>query len=115
MAAYVGRSLGKDLSRAKELLNRSLQLKPNTAMALTIAAWSEALLGNPVEALEFLRRAERQVPAIREHGSCTLRNLAAHLDRQLAGGVIYGGLSFSFWAPQFAARRLRSVSAPANS
>jgi TolB-like protein len=62
MAAYAVRSLGTDLHRAKELLNRSLQLNPNSTMALTIAAWSDALLANPARALELLQRAERLSP-----------------------------------------------------
>jgi tetratricopeptide (TPR) repeat protein len=46
---------------AMELLNRSLLLNPNSAMALTIAAWNQAIL-DPAAALELLRRAERLSP-----------------------------------------------------
>ena len=61
MAAYAGRSFGMDQDRAKELLDRSLRLNPNSAMALTIAAWNQAIQ-NPGMALELLRRAERLSP-----------------------------------------------------
>ena len=61
MAAYAGRSFGMDQDRAKELLDRSLRLNPNSAMALTIAAWNQAIQ-NPAAALELLRRAERLSP-----------------------------------------------------
>ncbi len=61
MAAYAGRSFGMDQDRARELLDRSLRLNPNSAMALTIAAWNQAIQ-NPVAALELLRRAERLSP-----------------------------------------------------
>jgi TolB-like protein len=62
MAAWAIRVLGKDPSRAGELLRLSLQLNPNSVMALTAAAWSESLLGNPTEALQLLDRAERISP-----------------------------------------------------
>jgi len=61
MAAYAGRSFGMDQDHAKELLDRSLHLNPNSAMALTIAAWNQALV-DPPAALELLRRAERLSP-----------------------------------------------------
>jgi TolB-like protein/class 3 adenylate cyclase len=61
MAAYAGRSFGMEQDRARELLDRSLRLNPNSAMALTIAAWNQTFQ-NPVAALELLRRAERLSP-----------------------------------------------------
>ena len=62
MAAYAGRSVEMDSNRATELINRSLQLNPNSAMALTIAAWNQGVQANPASALELLRRAERISP-----------------------------------------------------
>ena len=62
MSAFAIRALGADAHRARELLGRSLQLNPNSAIALTTAAWNEAMLGNPQKALELLERAERLSP-----------------------------------------------------
>lgn len=62
MSAFAIRALGADAHRARELLGRSLQLNPNSAIALTTAGWNEGMLGNPQKALELLRRAERLSP-----------------------------------------------------
>jgi TolB-like protein/DNA-binding SARP family transcriptional activator len=62
MASLAIRVLGADSQRARELVMRSLQLNPNSAMALTVAVWAELFVGNPVQALEFGRRAERLNP-----------------------------------------------------
>jgi TolB-like protein len=62
MAAYAIRELGMDPLRAKEIAYRSLHLNPNSAIALTIAAWIEAPLPNPKTALQLLQRAERLSP-----------------------------------------------------
>ncbi len=62
MAAFALRVLGADPHRARELVARSLQLNPNSAMALTQAGWAEVFLGNPSKALELLARAERLNP-----------------------------------------------------
>jgi tetratricopeptide (TPR) repeat protein len=62
MSAFAIRALGADAPRTRELLDRSLQLNPNSAIALTTAGWNEAMLSNPVKALQLLRRAERLSP-----------------------------------------------------
>ncbi len=62
MSAFAIRALGADSHRARELLGRSLELNPNSAIALTTAGWNEAMLGNSQKALELLRRAERLSP-----------------------------------------------------
>jgi len=62
MAAYAIRELGMDPHRANEVVNRSLHLNPNSAIALTIAAWIEAPLPNPERALLLIQRAERLSP-----------------------------------------------------
>jgi len=62
MAAYAIRELGMDPLRAKEIAYRSIHLNPNSAIALTIAAWIEAPLPNPKTALQLLQRAERLSP-----------------------------------------------------
>lgn len=62
MAAFAVRVLGADPKRSKELVMRSLQLNPNSAMALMQAGWAEAFLGNGIGALEHLAMAERLSP-----------------------------------------------------
>ncbi len=62
MCAHAFRVLGLDPIRARELFRMSLQLNPNSAMALTNAAWLEAVLGEPAQALQLLERAERISP-----------------------------------------------------
>ena len=62
MAAYAMRRLGQDVQRARELAYRSLILNPNSAIAMAVAGWMEAELGNSAKALELLRRAQRLSP-----------------------------------------------------
>jgi tetratricopeptide (TPR) repeat protein len=54
--------LQMDLPRARELVRHSLELNPNSAIALAIAAEIETCLGNSHEALELLFRAGRLSP-----------------------------------------------------
>jgi TolB-like protein len=79
MAAYAIRILGRDPLRARELHQRSLQLNPNSAKALTASAWNEALLGGSAEALNMLRRAERISPADPRAWSMTAAVAQAHM------------------------------------
>jgi tetratricopeptide (TPR) repeat protein len=62
MAAYAIRELGMDPLRARDVAYRSIHLNPNSAIALTIAAWIEAPMPNPSIALQLLQRAERLSP-----------------------------------------------------
>jgi TolB-like protein/Flp pilus assembly protein TadD len=62
MAAFAIRVLGADAQRALELVNRSLELNPNSAIALTTAGWAETFLANPRRALQLLQKAERLNP-----------------------------------------------------
>jgi TolB-like protein/class 3 adenylate cyclase len=62
MAAYAARQLAMDGQLAKELAYRSLLLNPNSAIALAITGWIEAILANPAKALEHLHRANRLSP-----------------------------------------------------
>jgi tetratricopeptide (TPR) repeat protein len=62
MAAFAVRHLAMDAHRAKQFADRSLQLNPNSAIALAIAAWIEVGMGNWAKALELARRAERLSP-----------------------------------------------------
>ena len=63
MTAFAVRHLAMDAQRAKQLADRSLQLNPNSAIALAIAAWIEVGMGNYAKALELASRAERSKPA----------------------------------------------------
>lgn len=62
MAAYAVRRLDRDVQRARELAYRSLALNSNSAIAMAVAGWMEAELGNSGKALELLRRAQRLSP-----------------------------------------------------
>ena len=62
MAAYATRRLAKDVERARELAHRALVLNANSAIAMAVAGWMEAELGNSARALELLRRAQRLSP-----------------------------------------------------
>jgi TolB-like protein len=62
MAAYVAWRLALDAHRANELADRSLLLNPNSASALAIKGWIEALSGDPNKGLQLLHRAERLSP-----------------------------------------------------
>ncbi len=51
-----------DTHRTKDLVYRSLQLNPNSAIAMATAAQIEASMGQPKKALDLLVRAERLSP-----------------------------------------------------
>ena len=61
MSAYSGRSLGMDRDLATRLLDRSISMNANSAMALTMAAINKALF-QPEESLQLLDRAQRLNP-----------------------------------------------------
>jgi TolB-like protein len=81
MSAYAIRELAADSHRSKELINRSLHLNPNSAIALTIAAWNEIVLENPGKALELLSRAERLSPRDPRGWFMAAARALAHLAR----------------------------------
>lgn len=62
MAAYAVWRLSQDARRAWEFAQRSLQLNPNSAIGLAIAAWTEAFMGNSAKAIQLCHRAERLSP-----------------------------------------------------
>jgi TolB-like protein len=62
MAAFAVLRLQMDARRARELAYRSLELNPNSAVALSVTGRIEASLGNTDKALELLHRAERLSP-----------------------------------------------------
>lgn len=62
MAAYAARQLSMNATLAKELAYRSLQLNPNSAIALAMTGWIEAIMADPDKALEHLCQADRLSP-----------------------------------------------------
>lgn len=54
--------LAMDAQRAIALINRALEINPNSSISLTIAGWIETALGNPGKGLELLHRAQRLNP-----------------------------------------------------
>jgi TolB-like protein/Flp pilus assembly protein TadD len=62
MAAHATLRLAKDRERAIELAYKSIELNPNSAVAVCVAGLLEAMSDNPEKALELLRRAQRLSP-----------------------------------------------------
>jgi TolB-like protein len=62
MAAFAVLILAQDYPRSKELLHRSLQLNPNSAIALMATGVLEAATGNPAGGFELIMRARRLSP-----------------------------------------------------
>jgi len=62
MAAYAVWRLQSDAPRARELAYRSLELNPNSAIALAVTGRIEHSLGNGGKSLELLSRARRLSP-----------------------------------------------------
>jgi tetratricopeptide (TPR) repeat protein len=62
MAALAVLVLQRDVGRARELANWSLELNPNSAIALAMAGRTETVSENASKALELLFRAERLNP-----------------------------------------------------
>jgi TolB-like protein/Flp pilus assembly protein TadD len=61
-AAFAVWTLQRDGSRALELFRRSLQINPNSAIALGMAGWVEAANGNPAEGRRLLEKSQRLSP-----------------------------------------------------
>jgi TolB-like protein/Flp pilus assembly protein TadD len=62
MSARAVWHLAEDAHRARELGYRSLQLNPNSAVALAITAWAEVRLGHAQKCIDLCARAERLNP-----------------------------------------------------
>jgi tetratricopeptide (TPR) repeat protein len=62
MGAYAGWQLGLDDKRVLELCHRSVEMNPNSAVALSIAGRTESVLGNYAKGKELLERAQRLNP-----------------------------------------------------
>ena len=57
MSAFAIWVLGLDAQRSRELFRRSLDANPNSALALTMAGWVEAVNGNPAEGRKLVARS----------------------------------------------------------
>lgn len=79
MAACAVLRLQMDLPRARELVRHSLELNPNSAMALAVAGGIESHVGNICEALELLARAARLSPRDPRGWFITLETAWAYL------------------------------------
>jgi len=89
MAAYAVLHLQMDPRRARELAYRSLELNPNSAMALAMAGRAELHSGNVDKALELLFRADRLSPReprawLIAMAIATTHMLAGRLDEAIA-------------------------------
>src|SRR5262249_1244164 len=62
MSARAVWHLGQDAPRARELGYRSLQLNPNSAIALAVTGWAEAHVDNFEKCIELCLRADRLSP-----------------------------------------------------
>ena len=62
MAAFAIWNMADEIEPARELLRRSLSLNPNSAMALVLAGWIEAMCGNQAAGRELIMRAQRLNP-----------------------------------------------------
>jgi tetratricopeptide (TPR) repeat protein len=88
MAGYAIMRLQMNLPRARELVRHSLELNPNSAMALTIAGAIEGDLLNTGEALELLFRAMRLSPRDPRGWFITLKLAWVHIiDRHYAQAI----------------------------
>jgi TolB-like protein len=62
MAAFAIWNMAEEREPAVELFNRSLDINPNSAMALTLAGWIEAMRGNQTTGRAMIERASRLNP-----------------------------------------------------
>jgi TolB-like protein len=62
MAAFAIWNMADEIAPARELFRRSLAINPNSAMALVLAGWIEAMAGNQTGGRELILRAQRLNP-----------------------------------------------------
>jgi TolB-like protein/Tfp pilus assembly protein PilF len=62
MAAFAIWNMADEIAPARELFRRSLAINPNSAMALVLAGWIEAMAGNQAAGRELIQRAQRLNP-----------------------------------------------------
>ncbi|MBR0870866.1 winged helix-turn-helix domain-containing protein [Bradyrhizobium tropiciagri] len=62
MAAFAIWNMADEIEPARELFERSLAINPNSAMALTLGGWIEAMRGNQKAGRAMIERAQRLNP-----------------------------------------------------
>ncbi len=62
MAAFAIWNMADEIAPARELFRHSLAINPNSAMALVLAGWIEAMAGNQAGGRELIMRAQRLNP-----------------------------------------------------
>jgi TolB-like protein len=62
MAAFAIWNMADEIEPARELFRHSLAINPNSAMALVLAGWIEAMCGNQAAGRELIMRAQRLNP-----------------------------------------------------
>ncbi|MCC8938144.1 winged helix-turn-helix domain-containing protein [Bradyrhizobium sp. Arg68] len=62
MAAFAIWNMADEIEPARELFERSLAINPNSAMALTLGGWIEAMRGNQATGRAMIERAQRLNP-----------------------------------------------------
>ncbi|WP_454629161.1 winged helix-turn-helix domain-containing tetratricopeptide repeat protein [Bradyrhizobium cenepequi] len=62
MAAFAIWNMADEIEPARELFSRSLAINPNSAMALTLGGWIEAMRGNQGAGRAMIERAQRLNP-----------------------------------------------------
>jgi TolB-like protein len=62
MAAFAIWNMANEIEPARELFERSLAINPNSAMALTLGGWIEAMRGNQANGRAMILRAQRLNP-----------------------------------------------------
>jgi TolB-like protein/Flp pilus assembly protein TadD len=62
MAAFAIWNMADEIEPARELFSRSLAINPNSAMALTLGGWIEAMCGNTKAGRPLIMRAQRLNP-----------------------------------------------------
>jgi TolB-like protein/Tfp pilus assembly protein PilF len=62
MAAFAIWNMADEIEPARELFRRSLEINPNSAMALVLSGWIEAMSGNQAAGSELIMRAQRLNP-----------------------------------------------------
>ncbi|MFB9262596.1 winged helix-turn-helix domain-containing tetratricopeptide repeat protein [Bradyrhizobium erythrophlei] len=62
MAAFAIWNMADEIEPARDLFTRSLAINPNSAMALTLGGWIEAVRGNQLTGRAMIERAQRLNP-----------------------------------------------------
>jgi TolB-like protein len=62
MAAFAIWNMAEEIEPARELFGRSIEINPNSAMALVLAGWIEAMSGNQAHGRKLIMRAQRLNP-----------------------------------------------------